>query len=83
MAVVSRSDAEPGAPIRLEGLCPVEDAETLASLILEIPDAPVDLTACTRLHTAVYQVLLRLRPPIIGPCGDLFVDSWLTPLGPG
>ncbi len=83
MAVVRQSDAEPGAPIRLEGVCPVEDAETLALLILEDPDAPVDWTACTRLHTAVYQVLLRLRPTISGPCGDPFVDAWLTPLEPG
>ena len=52
MAVVRRSDAEPGAPIRLEGVCPVEDAESLASLILEDPNAVVDWTACTRMHTA-------------------------------
>ena len=83
MTVVRRSGAEPGAPIRLEGVCPVEDAETLASLILEDPDAAVDWTACTRMHTAVYQVLLRLQPTVLGPCGDPFVDAWLTPLGPG
>ena len=83
MAVVRRSGAEPGTPIRLEGVCPVEDAEALALLILEDPDAAVDWTACTRMHTAVYQVLLRLQPTVLGPCGDPFVDAWLTPLGPG
>ncbi len=83
MAVVRRSGAGPGTPIRLEGVCPVEDAETLASLILEDPDAAVDWTACTRMHTAVYQVLLRLQPTVLGPCGDPFVAAWLTPLTPG
>ncbi len=83
MAVVRRSGAGPGTPIRLEGVCPVEDAETLASLILADPDAAVDWTACTRMHTAVYQVLLRLQPTVLGPCGDPFVAAWLTPLTPG
>ncbi|KQO69193.1 hypothetical protein ASF49_21015 [Methylobacterium sp. Leaf104] len=83
MAVVRRVDAGPGTPVRLEGVCPVEDAETLASLILEDPSAPVDWTACTRMHTAVYQVLLRLRPTILGTSGDPFVGRWLTPPSPG
>jgi len=83
MTAVHRTDAGPGAPIRLEGVCPVEDAETLASLILEDPTAPVDWTACTRMHTAVYQVLLRLRPAVLGTCGDPFIGRWLTPPRPG
>lgn len=83
MAVVCRTDAESGAPIRLEGVCPVEDAETLALLILEDRAASVDWTACTRMHTAVYQVLLRLGPSVLGTCGDPFVDRWLTPFRPG
>ena len=80
MAVVRLTDAGPGAPIRLEGVCPVEDAETLASLILEDPTAPVDWTACTRMHTAVYQVLLRLQPSVLGTCGDPLIGRWLIPL---
>ncbi|GJE42630.1 hypothetical protein F6X53_05180 [Methylobacterium soli] len=83
MAVVRRTDTGQGAPICLEGVCPVEDAETLASLILEDRTAPVDWTACTRMHTAVYQVLLRLRPSVLGTCGDPFVVRWLARLGPG
>lgn len=79
MAAVRRDDTRPGAPILLEGVCPVEDAETLASLILEDPTAPVDWTACTHMHTAVYQVLLRLRPGILGTCGDPFIERWLHP----
>ncbi|MCJ2035514.1 hypothetical protein [Methylobacterium sp. J-068] len=73
--------AEDGT-IRLEGNCPVEDADTLASLILEDAGRAVDWTACTRMHTAVYQVLLRLRPVVRGACGDSFVGRWLPPPGP-
>ena len=69
--------------IRLEGICPVEDAETLAAIILEDPHAPVDWSACTRLHTAVYQVLLSLKPRVLGTCGDPFVERWLTRRSPG
>ncbi|XYD11839.1 hypothetical protein R1A27_32190 (plasmid) [Methylobacterium sp. NMS12] len=66
-----------GFPVRLAGTCPVEDAETLAAILLEDPTAPVDWTACTRMHTAVYQVLVRLRPTMLGACGDPFVARWL------
>lgn len=83
MAIVRGTDAGQGAPIRLEGICPVEDAETLAALILEDPHAPVDWTGCTRMHTAVYQVLFGLTPRVLGTCGDPFVDRWLTPPRPG
>ncbi|WP_298958360.1 hypothetical protein [uncultured Methylobacterium sp.] len=64
----------------LDGACPVEDAETLAALLLAEPGLPVDWTACGRLHTAVVQVLLRLAPPLRGPCGDPFVARWLGSL---
>ncbi|MCJ2016431.1 hypothetical protein MKK84_03145 [Methylobacterium sp. E-065] len=80
MTVVLRTD---DGTIRLEGTCPVEDAETLAALILEDPGRPVDWVGCTRMHTAVYQVLLSLRPVVLGACGDPFVDLWLDRPGPG
>ena len=67
-------------PIRLEGACPVEEAETLAALLLARPGAGVDWSGCTGLHTALVQVLLRLRPPLHGTCGDPFAARWLAPL---
>ncbi|SDM55928.1 hypothetical protein SAMN05216360_102438 [Methylobacterium phyllostachyos] len=79
MTVTLRADDGTNGTIRLEGDCPVEDAETLASLILGDPGRAVDWTACTRMHTAVYQVLLRLRPVMRGTCRDPFVGRWLTP----
>ncbi|MFE1603126.1 hypothetical protein [Methylobacterium sp. ID0610] len=70
-----------GDVVLLEGNCPVEDAEPLAALLLGHPDASVDWSACTRLHTAVVQVMLRLRPPLRGSCGDPFAARWLDPRG--
>jgi len=69
-----------GDRIRLEGHCPVEEAETLAALLLAHPGLAVDWSGCTGLHTAVVQVLLRLRPPLRGVCGDPFATRWLAPL---
>lgn len=69
-----------GDLIRLEGACPVEEAETLAALLLARSDLVVDWSACTSLHTAVVQVLLRLRPPLRGTCADPFAARWLAPL---
>ncbi|TGD95131.1 hypothetical protein [Methylobacterium nonmethylotrophicum] len=66
--------------IRLEGACPVEEAEALAALLLARPGAGVEWSRCTGLHTAVVQVLLRLRPPLHGTCGDPFAARWLAPL---
>lgn len=72
---------EDEAVVRLEGACPVDDAETLAGLLLERADAAVDWSACTHMHAAVYQVLLRMRPVMHGACGDPLVARWLA--GPG
>ena len=56
--------------IRLEGGCPVEDAETLLRLLQEDAAAELDWTACSQLHTAVLQIVLAARPALRGPCGD-------------
>ncbi|AOR80717.1 hypothetical protein QUC32_28155 (plasmid) [Novosphingobium resinovorum] len=52
--------------IRLEGRCGVEDAETLLAALQDAPEAVVDITAVHKLHMAVAQVLLALRPVIRG-----------------
>jgi len=66
--------------IRLLGMSAVEDAEALLELLLADPPPPVDLQAATGLHAAVLQVLLTLRPEIIGPANDPFTNQWLLPL---
>lgn len=65
--------------IRLEGDCPVEDAEQLLQLLLEHGRCPVDLGGCGRLHMAVVQVLLAARRTILGTPGNAFAAEWLLP----
>lgn len=64
--------------IVLDGRCPVEDAEPLGQLLQATPDAPCDWTRCSHLHTAVVQVIMVARPRLIGPCGDSWVEGWVT-----
>ena len=69
----------PKNEILLEGACSVEEAETLLGLLLAEPEAVVDWSGCTKLHTAVAQVLLARRPPVRGVCRDAFLARWLGP----
>ena len=62
--------------IVLEGECPVEDAETLLRLLQAQREGPVDCSGCTRLHTAVLQVLTAAGARMRGECGDAFVARW-------
>ena len=62
--------------IVLEGHCPVEDAEALLQLLQGSPDASLDWTQCTHLHTAVLQVILAAGSVRLGPCGDSWVRQW-------
>lgn len=66
--------------IHLRGASAVEDAEVLLGLLQADPAAPVDLRAAVGLHAAVVQVLMALRPGIIGPANDPFVNRWVLPM---
>jgi|tagenome__1003787_1003787.scaffolds.fasta_scaffold20372352_3 anti-anti-sigma regulatory factor len=69
-----------GNIIRLHGECRLEEAETLLRL-LQIDGARiVDVSGVTSLHTAVFQVLVALRPPVRGDGGDAFFREWIQPL---
>ena len=63
----------------LEGVCPVEDAETLLQLLQTAPGGPIDWTECRQLHTAVLQVILASGIVPAGLCGDALVRQWLAP----
>jgi hypothetical protein len=69
-----------GNIMRLHGDCPVEDAETVMRLLQAAVDPTVSLTEVRILHTAVLQVLLALRPKLVGPVRDPFISRWLAPL---
>ena len=59
--------------IVLEGHCPVDDTEPLFQMLQATPAGPVDWTQCSRLHTAIVQLILIARPLFTGPCGDPLV----------
>jgi hypothetical protein len=69
-----------GNVVRLYGDCPVEDAETVMRLLQAAVDPDVSLADVRILHTAVLQVLLALRPKLVGPVRDPFISRWLAPL---
>jgi hypothetical protein len=69
-----------GNIVRLHGDCPVEDAETVMRLLQSAVDPVVSLAEVRVLHTAVLQVLLALRPKLVGPVRDPFISRWLAPL---
>ncbi|HUD27597.1 MAG TPA: hypothetical protein VMQ93_01915 [Novosphingobium sp.] len=52
--------------VTLEGRCPAADAESLLVALQAHPGATVDVAGAKRLHMAVLQVLLALRPPLGG-----------------
>jgi hypothetical protein len=66
--------------IRMSGVCPQEDAESLLRLLVEQPSRAVDWTGCDIAHTAVIQVLLALRPDMVGPPAGDFLRTWIEPL---
>jgi hypothetical protein len=65
--------------IRLEGDCGVEQAEALAGLLADHPDAVVDISACASLHGAVLQTLISFAPQVRGTFADPFLNLWIWP----
>ena len=56
--------------IIIAGACPVATAETLLGLLLQYPDAVVDMSEATTVHTALWQVLMAHGPKIIPPAAE-------------
>ncbi len=70
----------PDGTIRLAGVCLIEDAEPLLRLLLENPAATVDWRPCEQAHAAVVQVLLAVRPALLGPPAGRFLREHVGPL---
>jgi hypothetical protein len=64
--------------IRLTGRCGPEDAEAVLVALQEGRDRTVDLDGVEKLHTAVAQVLLAVRPPVHGTPEDAFLANHLA-----
>jgi hypothetical protein len=66
--------------IRLDGVCPIEDAEPLLQLILSSPGMTIDWRGCEHAHAAVIQILLAARPVLHGPPASAFLRNHIDPL---
>jgi hypothetical protein len=66
--------------IVLEGRCLVDDAETLVRLLSLDPSAVVDWRDCGLAHTAVVQILLAVRPTMLGPPPTALLREWIEPV---
>ncbi len=65
--------------IRLEGDCPVEEAETLVGLLQGAAASSVDFSQCRHLHSALVQALLAFRVRIVGESQTPFIRDFVTP----
>jgi hypothetical protein len=68
------------ATIRLQGSCPIVDAEPLLQCLLAAPDAVVDWSGCDAAHTAVVQILLAAKPRLRGPPRGALLRDVVAPL---
>jgi len=64
--------------IHLEGVCPVEDAEPLL-MALQAPGRTIDISAMTRAHMAVAQLLAAAHLNLGDSPSDEFVAKLLVP----
>jgi hypothetical protein len=71
-----------GGTIFLERHCAPGEAEELLQLLLAAPSADIDWRACEGAHTAVVQVLLAARRPLLGPPLNATLQSIGRALGP-
>ena len=67
----------------LQGMVSAEDAEILLEWLKSRPGSTVNVTRCQRMHAAVLQVLLALRPRITGRPADPWLQAALTMPRPG
>ena len=64
--------------IRLEGHCPVEDAEPLLEALQGGGAPSLDLGGCRSVHTAVLQLLLVSRARVLIPPADALLARLLS-----
>lgn len=68
-----------GDRIVLAGRCRVEDAEALLGALQAHQRSAIDLSACTGLHGAVFQVLCAARRALAAAPADPALQRWLVP----
>ncbi|HEY1891352.1 MAG TPA: hypothetical protein VGG63_13140 [Steroidobacteraceae bacterium] len=65
--------------IELIGTCPSADAEALLQHLFADPAATVDWRECRGAHTAVVQVLMAVKPKLLGPPANAGLRDWVAP----
>jgi hypothetical protein len=63
--------------IRLSGAVALDEAEPLLRLLIDNPRAAIDWRACESCHSAVLQVMMAARRPVIGPPAGDFLRRWI------
>lgn len=64
-------------PIALASSVGIDDVEALCESLAAAPEAPLDLTQCRQLHTAVVQVLMVAARPVVAWPSDGGLAAWL------
>lgn len=62
----------------LEGVCAVEEAESLLDWLKSRKRPRIDLSRCEHLHTAVLQLLIAAKPAIVAWPEDAEWRRWLS-----
>lgn len=68
-----------GEAIRIVGNAPVADAEPVLAALIENSARVVDLTSAAHLHSAIIQILLALKPGIVGVPSHHFFTTYVLP----
>ena len=63
--------------IQLTGACGVEEVEMLLECLQAHPSLPVDLSAATAIHTALWQALMVFRPTIFASPMSFLMENGL------
>ncbi len=66
--------------IVLSGRCGLDEAETLLRHVLEAAPPRVEWSGCEHAHTAIVQILLKVRPALQGNPADSFLAHHVAPL---
>ncbi len=61
----------------LDGVCDVEDAESLWAWLQKNPKAKINLKGCQHVHSAVLQVLMKAAPAISIAPQDARIKAWI------
>lgn len=64
----------------LAGVVTIEEVEAFVAWLRATPDASVDLSDCTHMHTGVLQALLIFRPKVTAEPAEYFLARHVLPL---